>query len=336
MPQSAGNHEPQPAGGSALAGLSVLEIGENVTAPYCAKLLADLGADVIKIEKPALGDPSRLRGPFPDDVPHPERSALFLYLNTSKRSLTLDFETAEGQQIVRELAAQVDVLVEDRPPGHLSELGLGYAELAERNPRLIVVSITPFGQTGPNRLHRTHHLNLYHASGHVSPFASRQADADRPAPCAGGWLGEYDAGLTAALGTLAAVFGRGVTGRGQHIDLSKQEAMMCLERVTIGRFANEPDPFAGAGPGGLTRAPMGRAGARDGEPGVGRVRLVPGLGAADGEFRARQATRRPVGGGPDARRDLPPRPGRGDAGQSGPRRGRGEGMATDAGARLLP
>jgi len=257
MPQSAGNHEPQPAGGSALAGLSVLEIGENVTAPYCTKLLADLGADVIKIEKPALGDPSRRRGPFPDDVPHPERSALFLYLNTSKRSLTLDIETAEGQQIVRELAARVDVLVEDRPPGHLSELGLGYAELAERNPRLIVVSITPFGQTGPNRLHRTHHLNLYHASGHVSPFASRQADADRPAPCAGGWLGEYDAGLTAALGTLAAVFGRGVTGRGQHIDLSKQEAMMCLERVTIGRFANEPDPFAGAGPGGLTRAKDG-------------------------------------------------------------------------------
>jgi crotonobetainyl-CoA:carnitine CoA-transferase CaiB-like acyl-CoA transferase len=257
MPRTAGNHDPLRALGGALDGLRVLEIGENVAAPYCAKLLADLGADVIKLETPGIGDPSRARGPFADDVPHPERSALFLYLNTSKRSVTLNLETPEGQQIASELASRADVLVEDRPPGFLEGLGLGYAELAQRNPRLVVTSITPFGQTGPNRMHKSHHLNLYHSAGHFAPFGAAPADAEGAAPVAGAWLGEYDAGLTAALGILAAVFGREVTGRGQHIDISKQEAMMGLERVTIGRFANEPDPFGGPRPGGLMRAKDG-------------------------------------------------------------------------------
>jgi crotonobetainyl-CoA:carnitine CoA-transferase CaiB-like acyl-CoA transferase len=236
----------------------VLELGEMVAAPYCTKLLADLGADVIKLEAPGRGDPARRRGPFPDDIPHPERSALFLYLNTSKRSVTLDLEREADRQLFLQLADESDILVEDRTPGELEALGLGYEVLSDRNPGLIVTSITPFGQTGPNRLHRAHHLNLYHAAGHSSPFAALEADSGRAPSRAGGYLGEYDAGLTASLGTLAAVYGRELTGRGQHIDSSKQEAMMCLERATIGRFANEPDPFSGPGrPGGLTHAKDG-------------------------------------------------------------------------------
>lgn len=228
-----------------------------VAAPYCAKLLGDLGAEVVKLERPSGGDPSRWRGPFPGGDPDPERSALFLYLNTSKRSVRVDLETEPGRQAFASLAARVDVLIEDRPPGALRALGLGYEALSRRNPRLIVTSLTPFGQTGPNCQHRSHHLNLYHSAGHASPFAAIGAD-DRAPARAGGFLGEYDAGLTAALGTLAAVRGRDQTGRGQHIDVSKQEAMMCLERVTIGRFANERDPFSGSGgPGGLSRAKDG-------------------------------------------------------------------------------
>jgi crotonobetainyl-CoA:carnitine CoA-transferase CaiB-like acyl-CoA transferase len=237
-----------------LAGLSVLELGEMVAAPYCAKLLGDLGADVIKLEDPDGGDPARWRGPFPGDVPDPERSPLFLYLNTSKRSVRVDLATVQGRRALSELASRVDVLIEDRAPGELAALGLGYEALARRNPRLIVTSLTPFGQTGPSCQHKCRHLNLYHSAGHASPFAAVGTDGRAPSR-AGGFLGEYDAGLTAALGTLAAVYGRARTGRGQHIDVSKQEAMMCLERVTIGRFANERDPFAGrGGPGGLTRA----------------------------------------------------------------------------------
>jgi crotonobetainyl-CoA:carnitine CoA-transferase CaiB-like acyl-CoA transferase len=114
----------------ALAGLKVLELGEMVAAPYCTKLLADLGADVIKLERPDGGDPARRRGPFPGDAPDPEKSALFLYLNTSKRSLTLDLESEAGRERFLALAARADILVEDRAPGALADLGLGYEVLS--------------------------------------------------------------------------------------------------------------------------------------------------------------------------------------------------------------
>ena len=251
MPKSESEETTLPAAG-ALAGLRVLELAENVAAPYCAKLLADLGADVIKIERPG-GDPSRRRGPFPDDQPHPERSALFLYLNTSKRSKVLDLEIEADRARFQALVDDADILIEDRAPGELEGLGLGFGVLSKRNPGLIVCSLTPFGQSGPNRLFKSEHLNLYHGGGHSSPFAAPKGN--RAPSRAGGYLGEYDSGLTAAVGTLGAVYARENDGHGQHLDVSKQEAMMCLERVTIGRFANERDPFAGSGgPGGLSRA----------------------------------------------------------------------------------
>ncbi len=241
----------------ALHGLRVLELGESVAAPYCTKLLGDLGAEVVKVEHPDAGDPSRARGPQLDGAFDPERSGSFLYLNTSKRSVRLDLQMGEDREIFSALAARSDVLVEDRTPGSLAALELDYGALARINPALIVTSVTPYGQTGPNALHHSRHLNGYHAGGHASPFARIGAEQRAPSR-AGGYLGEYDAGLTAALGTLAAVYARAGTGRGQHVDCSKQEAMMCLERVTIGRFANESDPFSGSGgPGGLSQAKDG-------------------------------------------------------------------------------
>jgi crotonobetainyl-CoA:carnitine CoA-transferase CaiB-like acyl-CoA transferase len=243
--------------GGSLAGLSVLELGRMVAAPYCAKLFADLGADVVKLEEPGVGDPARRRGPFPDDVPHPERSCLFLFLNTSKRSITLDLQTQAGRRIFRDLILEADVLIEDTAPGELERLELDYPRLAELNPRLVVTSITPFGHTGPHRSYRSHHLNIYHGSGHASPFYESAMGEDRAPPKAGGYLGEYDGGLMAAVGTLAAVMGSAASGRGQHLDVSNQEAMMSLERVEIARLANDPNPPPRGPAGGLTEAKDG-------------------------------------------------------------------------------
>jgi CoA:oxalate CoA-transferase len=244
--------EDAPMKRGSMAGLSVLELGRMVAAPYCAKLLADLGADVVKVEAPGVGDPARRRGPFPDGVPHPERSALFLFLNTSKRSITLDLETQAGRRIFRDLVLDVDVLIEDTAPGELERLELDYPRLAELNPRLVVTSVTPFGQTGPYRGYRSHHLNLYHGSGHALPFYVPEKGGERAAPKAGGYLGEYDGGLMAAVATVAAVIGRAASGLGQHVDVSKQEAMIGLERVDIARRANDPNPPSRRGPAGLT------------------------------------------------------------------------------------
>lgn len=240
-----------------LAGLKVLELGEGVAVPYCTKLLADLGADVVKIEAPNTGDTSRQWGPVIDGSLDPERSGTFLYLNTSKRSVCLDLETEAGLRDFEQLALTCDVLIEDRTPGFLESVGLAPRRLQEQNSRLIVVSVTPFGQTGPNAAHRSHALNLFHSGGHGSPFSLLEPGGRAPSR-GGGYLADYDAGLTAAVGTLGALYGREQTGRGDHVDCSKQEAMMCLERVTIGRYANETEPFGGSrGPGGLSRAKDG-------------------------------------------------------------------------------
>ena len=223
-----------------LEGLTVLEVGHMVAAPYCAKLLADLGADVIKVEPPGLGDPARRRSPFPEDRPHPERSGLFLYLNTHKRSITLSLETEGGRKLFRQLLARVDVLIEDAAPSDRARLGLDEDAVSEQNPRLVHTSITPFGLDGPYRDFRTHHLNLYHASPHTT-FSRADGDGRAPAK-AGRYLAEYDAGLTAALGTLAAALGSAATGVGERVEVSKQEALLGIERVDIGRHINPPKP----------------------------------------------------------------------------------------------
>ena len=227
---------------AALEGLRVLEYARMVSGPYCAKLLADLGAEVIKIEQPSEGDPARQKGPFPGDLPHPEKSGLFLYLNTNKLGITLDVQTEEGRKVFRELAQEADILIEDSPPGRMEELGLDYESLSALNPRLIVTSITPYGQTGPYRDRKSYHLNLYHASGHSAFVYIAPSETEGPPVVAGGLVGDYDAGLTAAVATLGALFWRLHTGEGQHVDISELEALVGLERVEVNHFANNPEP----------------------------------------------------------------------------------------------
>ncbi|MBP1685942.1 MAG: Formyl-CoA transferase, partial [Deltaproteobacteria bacterium] len=147
----------------ALSGITVIELGEGVSAPFCAKVFADYGADVIKVELPE-GDVARRWGPFPGDRAHSERSGLFFFLNTNKRGITLDIRTADGRAQLLRLLAQADVLIENYPPWRMREWGLDYATLAQNHPNLVMISITPYGQTGPYADWQGYDLNAFHLS----------------------------------------------------------------------------------------------------------------------------------------------------------------------------
>lgn len=218
-----------------LSGVKLIEYCSFVSGPYCAKLFADLGAEVIKVETPA-GDEARKRGPFLNDNPDPELSGLFLYLNTNKLGVTLNLDSAEGHGIFKKLIANADILIEDRPAGEMERLGLNYEALKQVNPDLIMASMTPFGQYGPYRDYKAYYLNLYHASGagYVLPAAS--PNADREPIKGGGFVGECDAGVSASVAILGALYWRNAGGTGQYIDISKQESQMALERVNIVRY----------------------------------------------------------------------------------------------------
>ena len=223
----------------ALSGVKVVEYCNFVSGPYCGKLIADLGAEVIKIEEPGTGDKARHRSPFPDDVPDPERSGLYLYLNTNKLGITLNPESDTGKKVFTELVKNADVLIEDATPGTLEELELDYGILKEVNPSLIMTSITPYGQTGPYRRYKAHHLNIYHSSGQAQFSYTMSHESGMPPVKGGGFLGDYDAALSGAVATLAALFRRILSGTGQHLDISRQEALISLDRIDIGSFTND-------------------------------------------------------------------------------------------------
>jgi len=227
-----------------LEGVRVVEWAEMAAAPYCAKLLADLGAEVIKIEQPTDGDEARRRGPFLHDTPHQEKSGLFLYLNTNKMGITLNLDTATGRDIFRELIKETDILVEDKSPRRMKELGLDYGILEGINPRLIMTSITPFGQSGPYREYKAYPINSYSGGGLAAILSDvLPEEVDRPLkPWA--YLSEYDCGLSAAIATVAALYSRLFIARGQHVDISKQESLITLERVEVCRQANDEGSFS--------------------------------------------------------------------------------------------
>jgi benzylsuccinate CoA-transferase BbsE subunit len=186
----------------------------------CGKLLGDLGADVIKVEPP-WGDPSRNVGPFYKDIPDPEKSLYWWAYNTSKRGITLNLETADGQVIFKRLVKSSDVVIESFPPGYMGKLGLGYPLLSEVNPRLIMTSITPFGQTGPYKDFKGPDLVVWSLGGQTYVTG----DEDRP-PCRPSFPQAYlHGGSQAAGATLAALYCREGSGEGQYIDVSIQEAV---------------------------------------------------------------------------------------------------------------
>lgn len=210
-------------GETALAKVKVLEYCHSIAGAHCGKLLSGFGAEVIKVEKPLLGDDARRRGPYPNDIPHPEKSGLFLYLNINKLGVTLDLAINTGRRIFSELASDSDILIEDNPPGIMEDMGLGYETLREHNSSIIVTSITPFGQTGPYANHKAFGLNVNSAGGQGYVTPAGFGFPDRPPLKKGKYVDEYNMGIGAAIATLGALYGRRMNGRGVHVDMSMQE-----------------------------------------------------------------------------------------------------------------
>ena len=246
----------------ALSSVTVLELGEDVSAPYCGKLLADYGADVIKVE-PLEGDPARRHGPFPDDLPHPEKSALFLYLNTNKKSLTLDFSTASGARLLRRLVEEVDVLVENQASGRLETLGLSYRDLARLNPRLLMISVRPFGE-GPYGSWKAGNLVSFASGGQMS----LTGDPDREPLVNGGYQAEYQAGLNAFAAALTALWGLAGMEVGQHVEVSAMECQSCVLEIYLPDYAYRRSDVLSRRRGNINSAVIGVYPCRDGYLGI--------------------------------------------------------------------
>jgi crotonobetainyl-CoA:carnitine CoA-transferase CaiB-like acyl-CoA transferase len=208
-----------------------LDLGDGVSGPFCAKLLADYGADVIKIESPHQGDAARRAGPFAGGHPHPEKSIPFLFLNTNKRCVSLDINQSSGRRIFEELLATADVVVENLSPSDSLARALDHTTLAGLNPNLVVTSITPFGQTGPYRDMEATDIVTTALSG----LMYHSGDSDREPLRNALDQSLYVAGINAGVATLAAIFQRLTTGRGQHVDVSVAE---CLSSHLV-----QPVPF---------------------------------------------------------------------------------------------
>lgn len=224
-----------PAG--ALAGIKVLDFGQMVSAPFCAKLFSDYGADVIKVELPT-GDAARATGPFPGDQPHPEKSGLYFVNNTNKRGITCNVATAKGKALFLRLLQWADVLIENNLPQQMKAWDLDYAAIAEANPNLVMISITPFGQTGPYSGWNGYDLNAYHLSG----ASSRYCGLPGQMPLEHGtFSADYFGAISAASWGLAAVYGRAMAGGGQLVDVSCAEAIAAafVGGQNIGGYAQD-------------------------------------------------------------------------------------------------
>ena len=203
-----------------LAGIKVVELAQFISGPYCGLLLSGLGADVMKIEEPNVGDISRRCGPFLGDRPHPDRSGLFLHLNRNKRGITLDTKENAGRKILLNLLKDANVLIEDMAPQLAESLKLDYPHLQEVNPQLIVVSITPFGQTGPYKDHNAYAINTSAIGGMSSIIGEPKREPLTP-PFS---LGHFQTGIIAANAIMFALMASRRNGTGQHIDISEAES----------------------------------------------------------------------------------------------------------------
>ena len=206
---------------SLLDGLRVLDLGPGIAPSFCAKLLADYGASVVKVEPPADGDPARRIGPFAGDDPHLEKSIPFLYVNTGKRGVTLDYSSESGRSILHKLLDDADVLVEGFPPSERASCDLSYCDLASAHPHLIVTSVTPFGQDGPYSEFEATDIITCAMSG----LMYHSGDSDREPLRNALDQSLYVAGANAAAATLVAVFARLTSGEGQHVDVSVAECL---------------------------------------------------------------------------------------------------------------
>jgi crotonobetainyl-CoA:carnitine CoA-transferase CaiB-like acyl-CoA transferase len=215
-----------------LAGVSVVECGEGVAAAFAAKMMADLGADVIKVEPPG-GDLTRRRGPFPEGNPDPEKSGLFLYLNNNKRGVTIDLARADGKALLGRLLTKADILVHNVHPSERARYGLGSDAIAREFPELIVVGISPFGDSGPYKDWKAYAINVENAAGmaFLAPGASQFPDL--PPLKAFGQQAEFQGGVHACYAALAAYWGKLGGATPAPIEVSEQECIAAMLEMNL-------------------------------------------------------------------------------------------------------
>src|SRR6185295_3213625 len=211
-----------------LDGITVLDLTRVLSGPYCAMLLGDMGARVIKVEQPGKGDDTRAWGPpFLGG-----ESAYFLSINRNKESVTLDFKHPEGRAILEQLIAKSDVLVENFRPGTLAKMGFDYESLAPKHPRLVYASVSGFGQTGPRRKEPGYDAVIQAEGGLMSITGA----ADGPPYRLGVAIADIVSGMFAAYGVVTALFARERTGRGQMVDVAMLDAVAALLTYQAGNY----------------------------------------------------------------------------------------------------
>ena len=222
-----------------LEGIRVLDLSRVMAGPYCASMLADAGAEVIKVEIPGVGEDSRHIGPFAEGA-NGRESAYFMVLNRGKRSITIDLKSPRGLDLLKKLAAKSDVLIENFRPGAAARLGIGYEALAAINPRLVYASISGFGQTGPLASRPAYDLVIQAMSGLMSVTGF----PDGPPTAVGDSICDVATGMFAAWGITTVLVGRAQTGRGQHIDVAMLDSMFSMLLTVLAKRL-----YTGAEPG---------------------------------------------------------------------------------------
>ncbi|WP_344767800.1 CoA transferase [Aeromicrobium panaciterrae] len=217
-----------PESAPALSSLRVIELGQLIAGPFCCQLLADLGADVIKVEQPDVGDPMRSWG-----VVHDEKSLSWNVIARGKRCVTADLRTPDGRDFVLELVRQADVVVENFRPGTLERFGLGYEVLSEANPKIVLTRVSGYGQDGPYSS-RAGYGSIGEAMGGLRYLVG---DPDRAPSRFGVSLGDMLAGVHAAIGTLAALRARDTTSVGQVVDVSIYESVLAMTEALVSDYA---------------------------------------------------------------------------------------------------
>ena len=247
-----------------LEGVKVIDLTHYFAGPYCAKLLATLGAEVIKVERPGGGDPLRHFPPFANLRQPGESGAWFLYLNTAKKSLTLDLKTDQGRAIILELARSADILVENFAPGVMAKLGLDYDTLSRENPALVLTSISNYGQTGPYRDWKASEINLYAAGG----LMNITGEPEQPPLKEGAPLAQLGAGQNAFVATMTALLHAEDSGEGQHIDLAIAEYATNVLENALMQYSYSGREFTRVGNRGYGRAAWGIYPCQDGFVGI--------------------------------------------------------------------
>ena len=246
-----------------LDGVKVVDLTHYITGPYCTKLFADYGADVVKIERPDGGDRARWIAPFWHDKPHLEGSGLFLHLNSNKQSVTVNLKSEAGRKIILDLVRDADILVESFSPRVMPSVGLDFETLHAVNPSLVVTSISNFGQNGPYRDYKIAEINLY-ALGSTMISTGMP---DRPPVKLGLTVEHFFAGMVSATATMGAFFGVANGGEGQHLDLSLFEIQvgnqdrsvqgLMMYQYTGGSFVGSGPPRVGGSGTGRNILPAG-------------------------------------------------------------------------------